>query len=217
MNEIIEYGTAEWFEARIGRVSASRVWEATARGAKGQWLAVRGDYLTELAVERLTGIPTSHFVTPAMQWGIEKEPDARSAYEYLCDAEVLPVGFRQHPEIHQSGATPDGAVTGQKILCEFKCPTSETHIETILTKEIDPKYRAQMAWQLACFPEYEAVDYGTFDPRMPPELRLWVFRFTREAHAKYIAQLEAGVREFLDELDDMVSKLRALGRIAEAA
>jgi hypothetical protein len=217
MSDIIEPGTAEWFEARCGRVSASRVHEATARGAKGQWLAPRANYLAELAVERLTGIATQHFVSPAMQWGIEKEPDARSAYEYLFDVEVAPVGFRQHLEIHQSGATPDGGLSGQKILVEFKCPTSQTHIETILTKEIDPKYKAQMAWQLACFPEYEAVDYGTFDPRMPPELRLWVFRFTREANAKYIAQLEADVRTFLSELDDMVDKLRATGRMEKAA
>lgn len=215
MSDIITPGTAEWFEARIGRVTASRVYDATKKTKTG-WAACRADYMTELAVERLTGLPTQHFVSSAMQWGLDNEENARAAYEYLFDVEVVPAGFGQHPTISHAGATPDGAV-GSEGLTEFKCPTSATHIETILTKEIDPRYKAQMGLQLACFPDRAWVDYGTFDPRMPPELRLWVFRFTREANHKYIAQLESDVREFLDELDEMVDKLRATGRMEIAA
>lgn len=214
MSEIIEHGSADWFAARCGRVTASRIYDATAKQKNGKWYAARADYMTELAVERLTGVATQHFVSGAMVWGIEKEPDARAAYEYLLDVEVAPAGFAAHPTIHLAGATPDGAVA-DKGLTEFKCPTSTTHIETILSKEIDPRYVAQMAWQLACFPAREWVDYGTFDPRMPPELRLWVFRYMRDE--KYIASLEADVRAFIDELDAMVTKLRASGRLEKAA
>src|SRR4029078_8771810 len=135
-------------------------------------------------------------------WGIEKEPDARAAYEYFFGA-VEPVGFVQHETLFMSGATPDGRVTGTNVLCEFKCPTSATHIETLLSKEIDPRYLAQMDWQLACCPWAEAVDFSTFDPRMPPELRLWTFRYARDD--KRIAALEAEVAAFLAELDDMVT------------
>lgn len=214
MSDIIEPGTAEWFEARCGRLGASRVYDATARQKSGKFYQARADLMCELAVERLTGIPTQHFVTSAMAWGIEKEPDARAAYEYLFDVGVDVIGFVQHETHAMSGATPDGAV-GDKGLCEFKCPTSATHIDTLLSKEIDPKYRAQMDWQLACCAGREWVDFSTYDPRMPPELRLWTFRYVRDETR--IAKLEHDVGEFLAELDEMVSKLRATGRIAEAA
>jgi hypothetical protein len=216
MPEIILPESAEWFEHRVGRVTASRVYDATCKLKSGAWSSKRADYMTELACERLTGQVTRHFVTAAMQDGIDREPDARAAYEYLLDVDVAVAGFRQHPEIHQAGATPDGAI-GSDGLLELKCPTPTTHVETILTKVIDPKYCAQIAWQLACFPERQWVDFGTYAPSFPPELRLWVFRYTREAHAKYIAQLEADVRLFLAELDEMVSNLIATGRMEKAA
>jgi hypothetical protein len=212
---VIEPGSSEWFEARCGRVGASRVYDATARGKNGKYYAARADYLAELAVERLTGIPTTHYVTPAMMHGIEQEPNARAAYEYLFSVDVEPVGFVQHETHFMSGATPDGRVTGTNVLCEFKCPTSATHIETLLTKEIDPRYIAQMDWQLACCPWAEAVDFSTYDPRMPPELRLWTLRYMRDDAR--IAALEAEVGAFLAELDDMVAKLRAAGRLEKAA
>ena len=211
---IIEPYTAEWFDARCGRVTASRIHDATKRLKNGAWSTERTNYMTELAVERLTGVTTRHYVSDAMLHGIENEPDAIAALEFALDVDVHPIGFVQHPTIYQSGATPDGAV-GDVGLVEVKAPTSKTHIETILTKEIDPRYIAQMAWHLACCPDREYVDFGTYDPRMPPDLQLWVFRYMRDE--KYIAALEADVREFLDELEDMVEKLKSTGRLEAAA
>jgi len=211
--DIIEPGTAEWFESRCGRVTASRVYDATRKLKNGAWSADRANYMTELAVERLTGQATRHFVSAAMQWGIDNEPNARAAYEFLFDVDVLETGFLQHPTIAMCGATPDGRVGS--ILQEFKCPTSAEHVRTIMTKEILPEYLAQMDLQLACEPNAEAVDFGTYDPRMPPELRLWVFRRMRDQ--KRIEQLESDVKLFLAELDDMVDRLRAIGHVAEKA
>ena len=37
----------------------------------------------ELIAERLTGVAAETYTNGAMQWGIEKEPDARAAYEWL--------------------------------------------------------------------------------------------------------------------------------------
>jgi len=38
--------------------------------------------LADLVCERLTGIPTEFYVTPAMQRGSELEPEARVAYKF---------------------------------------------------------------------------------------------------------------------------------------
>jgi hypothetical protein len=148
-----------------------------------------------------------------MLWGIEHEPEARTAYEWLFDVEVIPTGYLPHPTIEQSGATPDGAV-GDDGLIELKCPQSATHIDTLLTKQVDGKYIKQMQWKLACSGR-KWVDFSTYDPRMPEPLRLWTFRVMRDD--KIIADLEKDARLFLSELDEKVAALRALGRIDIAA
>src|SRR5262245_31518416 len=104
---VIEPNTAEWYEARCGRVTASRVYDATARQKNGKYYAARAAYLIELATERLTGVVTQHYVSAAMQWGIDHEPAARAAFEYVHDVTVEPVGYVEHRSM-AAGATPDG-------------------------------------------------------------------------------------------------------------
>lgn len=198
--------------ARLGNLTASRMADATARTKTG-WGASRANLMANLVVERLTGVPMETYQNAAMLWGIEKEPEARVAYEWTFDVVVEPTGYVPHPTIAHSGATPDGAV-GDFGLLEIKCPGSAQHIETLLTKEIDGRYIKQMQWQMACSGR-QWVDFCTFDPRMPAELQLWTFRVLRDD--KLIAQLEAEAMQFLMELDEKVAALRSLGGIEVAA
>lgn len=198
--------------ARLGNLTASRMADATARTKTG-WGASRANLMANLVVERLTGVPMEGYQNAAMLWGIEHEPEARTAYEWLFDVEVVPTGYIRHPTIAHSGATPDGAV-GENGLIELKCPQSATHIDTLLTKAIDGRYIKQMQWQLACSGR-EWVDFSTYDPRMPEPLRLWTFRVMRDDDM--IATMEKDARQFLAELDEKVAALRAIGRMEVAA
>jgi hypothetical protein len=198
--------------ARLGNLTASRMADATARTKTG-WGASRANLMAALVCERLTGVPMRGYMNDAMRWGIEHEPEARSAYEWAFDVDVVATGYIPHPTIAHSGATPDGAV-GTAGLVEFKCPQSATHIDTLLTKTIDTSYIKQMQWQLACSGR-EWVDFSTFDPRMPESLRLWTFRVVRDDDM--IAVLEKDARLFLAELDEKVSALRKIGRMEKAA
>ena len=49
-----EQGSPEWFSARLGKVSASRMADMTAKTKTG-WGASRANYAAELVAERLTG------------------------------------------------------------------------------------------------------------------------------------------------------------------
>jgi hypothetical protein len=175
-----------------------------ARQKSGKPYASRGQYLVELATERLTGVVTEHFVTAAMQWGTDHEPAARAAFELLYNVQVEPVGWVDHPTIDGAGATPDGKA-GQWLV-EFKCPTSFTHVETLLAGEIPPRYMAQMDFQLACCPWAAGAMFASYDPRLPAHLRLWMARWPRDEER--IAVLEHDINEFLDELADTVGALR---------
>lgn len=200
--------TPEQTAARVGKLTASRIADATAKTQKG-YGASRANYMGELLVERLTGAPTERFVTKEMLWGIEKEPDAKLAYEFFYDCEIVPCAFIDHPEIAMSGATPDGAI-GTGGLIEIKCPNTATHIDFLLTDEVDLRYRKQMCWQLICAGR-QWCDFASFDPRMPEALQLRVRRFTLHDLRKdnQIGDLEAEARAFLAELDAKERALRA--------
>jgi hypothetical protein len=77
----------EWFKARLGKVTASRLcdWLAVskAKTGAGKPLKARLDYEKELMFERQFGVSFSTFVTDAMQEGIDFEDFAAKQYEKL--------------------------------------------------------------------------------------------------------------------------------------
>lgn len=208
----IEQGSAEWFQQRLGKVTASRVADVIAKTKTG-WGASRGNYLAQLVAERLTGAVAESYSNAAMQWGTDTEPQARLAYEFRTDATVEQVAFVDHPSIPMSGASPDGLV-GADGLVEIKCPNTATHIETLRTGKVPAKYVTQMQWQMACTGR-AWCDFVSFDPRMPESMALWIERVTRDDDE--IAELERLVTDFLAELDATVADLERLYGMPTAA
>lgn len=204
--------TAEWFSARCGKATASRIADIVATTKSG-WGASRGNYAAQLVAERLTGSLCERYESAEMRFGTETEPLARAAYEFYAEADVLEVGFIDHPTIPLSGASPDGMV-GEDGLVEIKCPNTATHIDTLLGASIPKRYRLQAQWQLACTGR-KWCDVVSFDPRMPEEMKFWVQRVSFQEGE--IALLEADVSKFLIEVADTVEMLRAKYRLAEAA
>lgn len=200
--------TPEQAAARIGKLTASRIADATAKIAKG-YGASRANYMSELLVERLTGAQGERYVNKEMIWGIEKEPDAKAVYEFFNDVAIEPVGFVEHPSIQMSGASPDGLI-GERGLIEVKCPNTATHIDFLLSDEVDLRYRKQMCWQLLCTAR-DWCDFASFDPRMPEPLQLRVRRFELKALLadSQTKDLEAEAKAFLAELDAKERALRA--------
>lgn len=206
---IIQRST-EWFAARCGKVTASRVADVIAKTKSG-WGAGRLNYAAELIAERLTGCTEPGFSNAAMQWGIDTEPAARAAYCERSGYDVSEVGFVDHPEILMSGASPDGLVDDGGLL-EIKCPNTATHLDTLLREAVPGKYLTQMQWQMACTGR-EWCDFVSYDPRLSETMCLFVKRVPRDT--SLILELETEVAAFIAEIDDKVARLRA--RYAEAA
>lgn len=198
----MEQGTTEWFEARLGKVTASRVVDVVAMTKSG-YSASRANYMAQLVVERITGKVEESYSNAAMAWGTEHEPMARAEYEILRGVMVNEIGFVPHPTIENSGASPDGLVN-DKGLIEIKCPNTATHIETLLTREIPKKYICQMFWQMACTGR-EWCDFVSYDPRMPDHLKLCVINVPR--NEELIGELETEIAKFLKEVDLKVENL----------
>lgn len=203
MDSIIQ-GSAEWHAIRLGRVTASRVADVVAKTKSGP-AASRKNYLAELALERLTGAVAESYTNAAMQWGIDTEPQARTAYEFHRDVDVAEIGFVPHPTIADTGASPDGLV-GQDGLVEIKCPISATHMETLDSGRVPAKYLTQMMWQMACTGR-QWCDFVSFDPRFPAHMQFFCERVKRDDDM--IRDLESEVIAFLNELRETVDRLRA--------
>jgi putative phage-type endonuclease len=205
MSEEIIQGSPEWFAQRLGKVTASRVADVIAKTKTG-WGASRANYAAQLIAERLTGEVAESYTNAAMQWGTDKEPDARAAYEFRTDRDVAAVGFVAHPTILASGASPDGLVASDGLV-EIKCPSTATHIETLLGRSVPAKYITQMMWQMACSGR-KWCDFVSFDPRMPESMCLFIARIARDDAV--IAELEKAVAVFLAEIDLKVVELTEL-------
>jgi len=205
---MIVQGTDEWFEARIGKVTASRVADIIAQTKSG-YSASRDNYMAQLVCERLTGQKGESFTNAAMQWGTETEPLARAAYEAHKDLLVDEVGFIPHPRILMAGASPDGLV-GDNGLLEIKCPNTATHIDTLLSQTVPGKYNTQMQFQMACT-DREWCDFVSFDNRLPSELQLFVKRVPRDN--MYIRLMEDEIVKFLNELDLKIAQLMEIKNV----
>jgi len=199
----MEQQSNEWFTARLGKVTASRVADVIAKTKTG-YSTSRDNYMAQLICERLTGQKGESFTNAAMEWGTQTEPLARSAYENARNLLVKEVGFINHPRIEMSGASPDGLV-GDDGLVEIKCPNTATHIDTLLSGKVPTKYITQMQWQMLCC-QRKWCDFVSFDNRLPEHLQLFVQEV--EFDSEYCAMLEKEVTQFLAELDSKVAKLK---------
>lgn len=206
MTETIEQRSDEWFAARCGSLGASQIANALAKTKNG-WGASRANLRAQLVIERLTGIQEDGFKSSAMQWGIDNEDGARTAYEAATGEFVTEVGLYKHPAIQGTHASPDGLV-GDDGLIEIKCPTSATHIETLKGGEIPLKYRYQMQWQMACT-DRQWCDFVSYDPRMPEYLQLSIERVKRDD--ELVKWLSAEISIFLSEVDEDIAVLEKIG------
>ena len=209
----MEQRSAEWFAARLGCVTASRVKDVMASGRGGAPSATRKNYMMELLCERLTGQSGGADLSrnAAVQRGVELEPFACMAYEADKGLMVVETGLVMHPTIAGFGASPDGLVGDDGVL-EIKCPNTATHIATMQSERHDPQYEWQMLAQMACTGRAWA-DFVSYDDRLPEPLQYVCHRFERDF--KRIREMESEIRAFLEELSDLEKEMRE--RMKEAA
>lgn len=191
----------EWFEARRGKITASKIADVMMKKTTAGYR----NYRAQLMCERLTGQVAESFSNAAMQWGTDTEPQARAAYEFYNGVEVVEVGFVDNPTIENTGASPDGLVANIGMV-EIKCPNTATHLETLLNGKIPSKYYDQMQWQMECAGR-QWCDFVSFDPRLPEAMQLFVKRVERD-EARLI-EITVGVTTMLDQIESDITELRA--------
>lgn len=191
-------GSPEWLEARKGMLTSCRIAAACSFNKSGKESEKRAKMKLEILYELITGRAMEHYVSPAMEFGIENEGRARAEYEYIKKVNVEEAGFVLHPSLDRCGASPDGVINGEGLL-EIKVPNTLTHLEYLRDGIVPSEYMPQITWQLACAgPEAKYCDFVSFDPRLPDELQMFVVRVDRDE--KKIAEQENQAVIFLEEV-----------------
>ncbi len=202
--EIFEFeqNSPEWFEARLGIVTASNFHKVMA-GGEGK---VRTQYMRELAGEILSRRPAESFVSEAMRRGKHFEPEAIEHYARSCFDEVQRVGFVRNAGLMKYavvGASPD-ALIGADGGLEIKTTLPALLIELLEKGAALPsEHRAQVHGSIwVC--ERKWWDLKIYYPGMP-DYTVHVLR-----DDTYIKEISNAVEVFSYELKKLVEKLRAM-------
>jgi hypothetical protein len=197
-----EQRSEQWFRCRMGIPTSSEF--QCLLVAKGERKG-RATYMRKLAGEIVTGEPQEGFTSLALERGKIMEAEARSAYALIHDADPQLVGFIRNGD---KGASPD-ALLGDVGLLEIKTQRPDILIETLKAGEFPAEHLAQCQGAL-WVAEREWLDLVVYYSKMP----MFVRRLRRDEG--YIGRLAGAVKEFNDELAEMVAWIRRYGMEAGA-
>ena len=200
--EFHDQRTDAWAEARLGRITASKIYDVISKTAKGCYTSKRDDYAYQLAAERMTGLATRVFVNEAMQWGTAVEPEALEFYAEYYGYEVKQASFIIHRDMAFAGASPDGIVNDE-FLVEIKCLQTNTFLRVRMDGVPPPQYVAQCMMQMAVT-QAPRVDLFVYDPRIiDPTKQFQLFVIERDEDA--IANIENELVLFNDYVESIVN------------
>lgn len=193
----IEQRSDEWKQLRCGIPTASEFSRIIT--PKGKISSQYNDYLDLLLTERLLGKPIQKWDgNEHTENGKELEGIAVKAYELLCDAECVEVGFITDNK-KRYGCSPDRLV-GENGGLEIKCPTSWKHVANLWADEVPEKYIPQIQGNIFVS-EREWWDWMSFHPDLEP-LIIRVYR-----DDGYCKTLDMLLRSFCENLEIRVSKM----------
>lgn len=128
---ICEQGSPEWFNARAGVITASKIKEVRARLKNGDWSAAAKKYAFRLAFERVSkGVLDDTYSNAYMKRGSALEEDARILHESNNNILIDTAGFFVS-ECGLLGASPDGLINHDGG-AEYKCFLSPDELMPIL-------------------------------------------------------------------------------------
>lgn len=190
----LEQGTKEWLKLRLGKFTAST---ASAIKTNGKGLET---LIFEKMAELLTQKQLTNFKSDAMERGNELEAEAREIYELTTGLSVKEVGFCELNEF--VGASPDGLV-GEDGLVEIKCPIPKTFVKYLVSGKVDPKYYAQMQFQLYVT-DRKFCDYVVYHPDFPNP----VITKKIERDEAFIEKIRIGLESGIRKLNELMEKIK---------
>lgn len=220
-----EQRTPEWYQARLGKVTASEAKSMVAYSKRGVYakdakgkpivgedgekvlefpeLEARKKYRRRLVTERIYGQAGVEeiYVNDAMRWGMLNEDIARTQYKLATRNKVSEEGFCileiDGKEI-MAGCSTDGLINDDGNL-EIKNLTPSNHLyEIVRENKLPDQFKDQVMFQLLV----TGRDYAHFvgyDSRAPQGIDILAVHVERDED--YIGYLQEELFKFLDEVE----------------
>lgn len=213
----ITQGTDQWLQARVGRVTGSRI--AKLMGIS-PW-ASRAEEIAVMVEERITGKFSKTEPTEPMEYGLRNEHLAAAEYAAAAFQRVQDGGFSEHPENPRYAASPDGLI-GDDGIVEYKCPYKFRAGAPAVwpTCKEQPQYYAQVQWYLFVL-DRKWADFFQWAPEGEPHLERverdeeFISKMVQAAE-EALAEVEArALGEWVDEEAPLARYDAALARIKE--
>lgn len=198
----IEQGSSEWLDARLAKVTGSKISAVMSNGRGGKPSKTSETYMFELIAEKLTGKSKPFFETDSMKHGSETEPQARAMYE-VNNGFVTVREIAYFEEGDYLLGSPDGLV-GDDGLIEIKCCDTTTQLKRALTDDYSADYKAQIQF-LLWISEREWCDFLSFDPRLDCDAGYLQQRVFRDE--EYIEEMKVKVYAFVDKMNELINIL----------
>lgn len=199
---IIEPGSAEWYEARLGKPTASN-FEKIITPVTLEPSRQARPYMMRLIAERLLKDSTEDQLK--VEWiehGKAHEPHAYQQFEFTNEVKLQPAGFIPSKD-GRYGCTPDALVVGRREGVEIKCPAPWTQLSYLLDGP-GADYRPQVQGQILAA-ELECNHFYSYHPRMPAKHLVIL------PDQEFLEKFDPILQRFLDTLDELTERAKSLG------
>jgi hypothetical protein len=217
---IIRQRTGDWYNARLGKFTASNFSELMAKpyDKSAKWSKSSINYIKDLALQQFLNKYTSRPDNDATRWGMRYEETALNEFANASGFIVRETGFILHPEFPDAGATPDAIIIENKdseniILAQVKCPYSQKNHLKYARKIQDAKSlkkcRSSIHWQIQGEIWVTGATHSyfvSFDPRLLGNQRLHYAKIERDEKA--IDQIECVIAEAIELRNEFLTKYR---------
>lgn len=192
----------DWQQARIGKITGSKLKDLIVKRGTGQKI---GFY--QLIADRLA-LP--HDGENVMDRGKRLETEALE----LVAADLGGVEINsslvlwERDDNQNIAVSPDGFI-GHRIAFEVKCLNSARHIEALVTQKIPSDYEDQVLQYFVVNDELEQLHFVFYDPRLVTKQFFYLTVYRKDV-AEKVADYLAKEREMLTEVDRIVGELSEL-------
>lgn len=201
----IEQRTDEWYEARKGKITGSKLHDIVVKRGTGKKM---GFY--ELLADRLA-VPKTVDETD-IERGIRLEEEALQKLSAVLDRPFKKAGLCVSDDNPNIAYSPDGLIedvdTPEKFeaTVEMKCPDAPRYLKSLIEQEIPSEYREQMIQSFIVNTDQKYHIFAFYNPLVTVK-PIFYIRTNREDVKEEIDALKAYQIKELEEIDQLLEKI----------
>lgn len=194
----VEQGSEDWYQARLGKWTASSFKKALTPTGKPSKQAEETNY--RLVAEKIIGEPDETFQSDAMLRGQELEEEALRFLNFSLDTNFEPCGFVDSGKGY--GCSPDAIDREKKIGLELKCPLPHTQIKYLAAGVLPPEYFLQVHGSMWVLDDFDEWIFCSFHPLIKPLI------LTVKRDKKVIEQIETAILPNVEKVEKLYTSLK---------